>query len=138
MDIAKKETASATVVFPKAKRVRAESTAASVKKQLVSMETASERGPSELVQVMMFMREESNRKADLRREEAERMRQATRLEKEGCRLEKEEHRQHEREESERQRRQDREEAEERRQQDKEEAQIRAQEVLLMISAITKR
>ncbi|TYZ62840.1 hypothetical protein PybrP1_009014 [[Pythium] brassicae (nom. inval.)] len=130
-DVGTEETTSTPISFTKAKRLRAELAARNMKQQLMSIEAVASRGSPELMQVMMFTRDEVDRKADARREEAVQRRQAELLKKE-------ERRRAEREERENKRRIDKEEGGERRRQDKEDARARAQEMLLLISALTKK
>ncbi|TYZ59355.1 hypothetical protein PybrP1_009145 [[Pythium] brassicae (nom. inval.)] len=113
--------------FTKTKRLRGEAAVTGLRKQLVELDAEAARAPTDIMQMMLLMREES----EARRVEELQRRRDERFEKEAWRRE-------EREEREERRRQERAEADERRRQDKEEAHARTQEILLLIGALAKR
>lgn len=123
-----------TASFTKAKRVRGEIAVAGLRKHFPKLDAKAVRAPTDIMQIMLLMRDESDRKHEARRAEDLKRRRDNQAEKDERRREEREQREQRRHED----RDESEEADERRRLDKEEAHARTQEILLLIGAISKR
>lgn len=115
--------------------MRAERATTALKRKLETQEALTSKAGFDLLQTMMIMREESERKEDQRRRDETREREIRRQE------EREANEARWREEilaAEERRRQDRIDQEERLRREKEESRARAQELMCLISALTKK
>lgn len=117
--------------YAKAKRTRAIKATTLLKDKFCSIEKSSSSMGSSMFEMMLMLREDSERKAETRRlEEDQRRRDAAQAKEERQRAEKAE--------VEGRRRQEKLEMEERARRDREDARARTQELLLFIDALTKK
>jgi hypothetical protein len=117
--------------FAKAKRIRAIKTTTALKTKLASIETSSLSMGNNMMETIMLLREENERKAETRRAEEDLRRRDELAAREARFLA-------DKAEAEERRRQDKLDMEERSRRDKEDARVRTQELLLLIGTLTKR
>jgi hypothetical protein len=117
--------------FAKAKRIRAIKTTTALKTKLASIETSSLSMGNNMMETIMLLREENERKAETRRAEEDLRRRDELAAREARFLA-------DKAEAEERRRQDKLDMEERSRRDKEDARVRTQELLLLIGTLTKK
>ncbi|KAG6587206.1 uncharacterized protein IUM83_02843 [Phytophthora cinnamomi] len=126
----------------KTKRVKAMRATAELKKRLSDLESSSSNMVGTMFEMLLVIREENERKAELRRADEDQRRRDDQTAREARYLadkaEAEERCRHEKQEAEERRRQEKQEAEERARRDKEDARARTQELLLILGALTKK
>ncbi|KAI9994453.1 hypothetical protein PInf_011083 [Phytophthora infestans] len=117
--------------FAKLKRIRAAKATTALKSKLDLLETASKMSGGSMLETILKLREETERKAEIRRAEEDQRRRGDAATQETRRLA-------DKTEAEERRRQDKIEMDERARRDKEEARARTQELILLIASINKK
>ncbi|KAG6621972.1 uncharacterized protein IUM83_07398 [Phytophthora cinnamomi] len=115
--------------YAKTKRVKAMRATAELKKRLSDLESSSSNMVGTMFEMLLVMREENERKAELRRADEDQRRRDEQTAREARYLA---------DKAEERRRQETQEAEERARRDKEDAGARTQELLLILGALTKK